>query len=70
MSHSKPTALNQPLLSPEETAEMLGVTPGTLMVWRSTGRYHLPFVKCGRKVRYRMADVLAFIESRTYTHTA
>jgi len=55
------------LLPPEEAAAMLGVTPGTLTVWRRTGRYPLPFVKVGRLVRYKIEDVQAFIESRTVT---
>ncbi|HHJ39136.1 MAG: excisionase [Methylothermaceae bacteria B42] len=56
------------LLSPEEAAAILNVAPGTLMVWRCTGRYNLPYVKVGRLVRYRMEDIEAFIESRTSEH--
>lgn len=52
------------LLTPEETALAIGVSHQTLCVWRSTGRYCLPFVKSGRLVRYRETDVLAFLESR------
>ncbi len=52
------------LLDAEATAEILDVTPGTLGVWRSTGRYCLPFVKIGRKVRYRRADVEAWLAAR------
>lgn len=53
------------LLSEQEAAELLTVSPGTLSVWRSTGRYALPFLKVGRKVRYRRGDLLAWLESRT-----
>lgn len=53
------------LLSPRETAEILGTTPGVLSVWRTTKRYPLAFVKVGRSVRYRIEDVQAFINSRT-----
>ena len=52
------------LLDERQTAEFLNVSPGTLSVWRSTGRYHLPFVKVGRKVRYRRSDLEAWLESR------
>ena len=52
------------LLDPDAAAALLDVTPGTLSVWRSTGRYALPYVKVGRKVRYRRADLLAWLESR------
>jgi excisionase family DNA binding protein len=56
---------NSDLLDCEAAAELLDVTSGTLSVWRTTGRYGLPFVKIGRKVRYRRADLLAWIERRT-----
>lgn len=45
------------LLSEQEAAALLDTAPGTLSVWRSTGRYNLPFLKVGRKVRYRRADL-------------
>jgi hypothetical protein len=57
------------LLDDHTASHYLGVTPGTLSVWRSTGRYALPFVKCGSKVRYRAADLLAFVAGRIHTHT-
>ena len=52
------------LLTPEEVADLLSITPHTLAVWRSTGRYNLPFVKAGRLVRYLTEDVMKFITSR------
>ncbi len=52
------------LLDDRAAAAMLDVSPGTLSVWRSTGRYSLPFLKVGRKVRYRRADLLAWLEKR------
>lgn len=48
----------------------LGVTPGTLSVWRSTGRYPLTFIKIGRRVRYMVGDILDFVESRIHLHTS
>lgn len=53
----------------EPTAKFLGVGAQTLAVWRSTGRHALPFVKVGRRVRYRVADLQAWLERRTATHT-
>lgn len=53
------------LLDDHAAAAMLDVSPGTLSVWRSTGRYALPFIKIGRKVRYRRADLFAWMEQRT-----
>ncbi len=52
------------LLSTEEAACFLGISPGTLIVWRCTGRYQLPFLKIGRLVRYDERDLRAFVESR------
>ena len=54
------------LATPQATGSVLGVTEGTLSVWRCTGRYKLPFVKVGRKVCYRVGDVVAFIKNRTF----
>ena len=53
------------LLSPDQAAATIDVTSGTLSVWRSTGRYGIPFIKIGRKVRYRKSDLIAWLESRT-----
>jgi excisionase family DNA binding protein len=56
---------SEELLDDKAAAAVLDVTPGTLSVWRSTGRYALPFLKIGRKVRYRRSDLLAWLEKRT-----
>lgn len=53
------------LLTPAQVADLLGVTPHTLAVWRCEHRYDLAYVKAGRLVRYREEDVQRFIESRT-----
>ena len=50
---------------PDEVAEELQVTTGTLAVWRTTKRYPLPWVKIGRRIFYRRGDVEAFIASCT-----
>jgi len=57
------------LLTPQEAATILGISPGTLEVWRSTGRYDLQYIKVGRRVMYRTQDVEAFIQKRFMTHT-
>ena len=57
------------LIRPDEAASILGISPGTMMVWRSTGRWNLPFVKVGSRVMYNPNDIQAFIESRTRTQT-
>jgi excisionase family DNA binding protein len=53
------------LFNNTEAAAYIGVTPGTLEVWRSTKRYNLPFIKVGRLVKYRKESLDAFLESRT-----
>ncbi len=61
---STATSPSTSLLTPEQAAEFLGVTVGTLNVWRATRRYPLPYVKIGRKVMYRAQDLEQFAESR------
>lgn len=58
------------LLTPAQTAEILGIAEDTLTVWRCTRRVVLPYVKIGRHVRYDPATIAKFIEERTATGTA
>jgi hypothetical protein len=52
------------LLTEKEAAVYLHLTnPRTLTVWRSTGRYGIPYVKLGRIVMYRKQDLADFLES-------
>ena len=53
------------LMTRREAAAYLGLTEQTLAVWKCNGRYGLPCVKMGRLVRYRKADLDAFIARRT-----
>lgn len=53
------------LLDEKAAADFLDLKPGTLSVWRSTGRYAIPFIKCGHLVRYRRSDLEKWLESRT-----
>jgi len=53
------------LLGNAAAARHIGVEPGTLEVWRSTKRYAIPYIKSGRLVKYRRADLDAWLESRT-----
>ena len=47
----------QELLDQDRAAAFLGIRAHTLEVWRTSGRYALPFVKIGRCVRYKRADL-------------
>lgn len=49
--------LTTELLTPSEAAHQLGVSAQTLANWRSTKRYELPFVRLGRAIRYKAADI-------------
>ena len=53
------------LLTRNQAAEYLGVTPQTLAVWASTRRYNLPVIKMGRLAKYKLSDLDAFINSRS-----
>ena len=57
----------RPLLTPSQVAKILGISVGTLTVWRCTNRYELPYVKVGSRVRYEPASVEAFIDARRQT---
>ena len=57
--------MQQKLLTPDEVSNLLGVKKHTLAVWRSSGRYSLPFIKAGRLVRYRQSDIDQFLENQT-----
>lgn len=58
------TAPADPLLSEQQAAQVLGVKPGTLQVWRTTKRYGLTYIKVGRLVRYRQSALQAFLAAR------
>lgn len=53
------------LLTREETAQVLRMKPQTLAIWASTGRVDLPYIKCGRSVRYKRRDIERFLARRT-----
>jgi hypothetical protein len=59
------TAVASERVDTKRAAEILGVSPGTLDVWRCKRRYDLPYQKIGRAVRYRVEDLEAFARSRT-----
>ena len=57
------------LLTPVETAEALGLKTQTLAAWRMTGKYQLPFVKFGPRIRYRETDIEKFLLAHRQTVT-
>lgn len=61
---SKPS--KSPLMSRKDAAEYLGVTEGTLAVWKCTSRYPLKCIKIGRLAKYRKSDLDEFIEAQQF----
>ena len=55
-------------LDEKETAILTSQSPKTLESWRNRGE-GLPFLKLGRRVRYRLSDVLRFLDQNTFTST-
>ena len=55
-----------PLLTTPQAAHILGIKPNTLENWRCTKRVLVPYVKVGRWIRYRQADLQKFIEDRSH----
>ena len=49
--------LRSDLLNTEQAAAYLGVTSRTLEVWRCTKRHAIPYIKVGRLVKYRKAEL-------------
>jgi predicted DNA-binding transcriptional regulator AlpA len=57
------------LLTNNETAELLGLKPNTLEIWRTQGKGPV-FRKIGRAVRYVEADVLVWLNVQTHSSTS
>ncbi len=53
------------LMTPVETAKLLGVREGTLALWRSDRNRDLPYIKIGHLVRYRLSDVEQWLDENT-----
>ena len=56
----------QNLISAEQAADYLGVSIRTMANWRSRGFPNLPYCKIGRCIRYRLADLDAYIAKHSY----
>lgn len=56
------------LLTPEQLAEWLQVSPEKLANDRYLGRGPR-FIRVGRKIRYARPDVITYLEGNTFTRT-
>ncbi len=54
----------QPLLTPQQIAELLGVKPSTIYQWTHEG--FIPHVKLGRLVRFDEGAVTAWVADRSH----
>lgn len=63
------TTTNNSIMSVKQAAEYLGLAVSTLNKWRCHGGGPV-FVKMGRAVRYRIADLDKFIVERSMTSTS
>ena len=50
------------LLTTNEVAEILQVSPRTLQTWRAKHPNELPFIRVGGQIRYREDDVEDFLD--------
>ncbi len=57
-------------VSEAEAAQILGLRPRTLQDWRFRGKGPKYLSYSGRAVRYRIADLAAFMESHVRTSTS
>jgi len=67
-NHTRSQPGTRPLTT-TEAAEHLGVKPGTLEVWRVQGKGPT-YLKLGRSVRYRMADLDAYMADAARVSTS
>jgi hypothetical protein len=67
MSNEFSANAEKPLADTTTAAGFLGVDPHTLKQWRVNGRVTIPYIKFGRVVRYRIADLHAFVEKNRIT---
>lgn len=62
------------LLTPEQAAEYLGLSPKTLANWRvkgaKAGEPVLRYIRAGGRIRYRYGDLVDFIEASCRENTS
>lgn len=62
--------MNDPLMTPQDVAEMLKISLHTLASWRRQSNPHdLPWIEVGGSIRYRRGDVEAWLDKRTLNGT-
>ena len=64
MSQAMSKIINNDRLTPQDAANFLGVSVGTLAVWRCTKKEIIPYIKVGHKVMYQRQDLDAWLQSK------
>jgi hypothetical protein len=59
---SGPLSPDDSLLTPDQTAKALKISPRTLAYWTAGRRPRLPYIKIGKSKRFIAGDVIRFIE--------
>ena len=49
-------------ISSKEAAELLGIHPTTLQVWRHRNKINIPYIKVGRAVLYNLDDIENYLQ--------
>ena len=52
------------LLSRKQAAAFLGISPDTLAYWKCKKKNHLPIVRIGSLIKYKISDLHRFVEER------
>jgi excisionase family DNA binding protein len=61
MEQAVSTTIPPAVLSTEQAGQYLNLAPSTLTTWRCTHEVALPFVRLGRRIVYRRADLDRFL---------
>lgn len=51
------------IITPAEASKLLRTPEATLSKWRSTGDHNIPYLKIGRNIRYRTADLKKWLDA-------
>ena len=58
-------AAEKQLLTPKELSKLIGISAGTLAVWRTNKNPDIPYTKLGGKVMYHIDDINDWLQSNT-----
>lgn len=56
--------MSRTMMDRKEAAKYIGIAPGTLANWDSTGRFNIPKYRIGRLIRYKIEDLDTWLEEQ------